>query len=225
MTLRSLAPAFIFVLALSSPWVPAWAAAPGGCDLALSGGIGLPTGDFGDENLMDARTGPQIGIEFDYDVAEAFAVGVDASWNRNKHGAEGSVEDLGGGITLTADKDRFTTLQFGAHGRYKVPLGGPVTIYGLLGLGVYNLKEDYEYTYDDGVTQTVFTDESDDFEQPGSRLGGRLGAGATYMASPTVGIGVGFDFNHVAMDKDKFGVSSVQYLSVRGRLVYHFASK
>lgn len=204
-----------------------WAA--GGWDVGLTGGIGVPTGDFKDKDKLDGRTGPQAGMEICYHASETVAVGVDASWNRNKHGAEGEVEDLGGGTTLTANKDRFQTLQFGVHGKYLIPASGPIKPYGLLGVGIYSLKEDYEYTYDDGVTQTVFTDESDEtdgsFEQPGSRVGFKIGLGATYMTSPTLGLGIGVDYNSISMDKDKFEVSTVPYISVRGKVTYHIMPK
>ena len=58
-------------------------------------------------------------------------------------------------------------------------------------------------------------------EQPGARFGGKLGAGATYMVSPTFGLGLSADFNHASMDKDKFGISNVQYWGFRGRVSYH----
>lgn len=196
-------------------------------EIGLTGGIGLPQGDFKDEtNGLDGRNGPQLGIDFSYHVAEAIAVGVDGSWTRNKHGAEGSVEDLGGGITLTANKDEFTTVQYGVHGKYLFRVAGSFKPYGLLGFGFYNIKENWEYTYDDGVNPpTLFTDESENFDQPGAKFGWKLGAGATYMASPTIGLGLAVDYNSFALDEAKYGVSSVPSVNVRGRLTYHITPK
>jgi len=106
-----------------------------------------------------------------------------------------------------------------------VPTSGPLDPYGLVGVGIYNLKEDYEYTYFDGSMETVFTDESDMVEQPGSKFGFRLGAGASYMVSPKIAVGVAADYNHVSIDKDKFGISTVPWLSFRGRITYHIMPK
>jgi opacity protein-like surface antigen len=203
-------------------------AGPGGWDVSFVGGLGLPTGDFKDS--LDAKSGPQAGIDICYHLNEKFAAGVDASWNRNKHEGEGEVEDLGGGQTLTSNKDRYTAIQYGVHGKYMISSSGSIKPYVMLGLGFYNLKEDYEYTYDDGVNPpTVFTDEDDVsngfFEQPGSRFGYKFGLGATYMTSPKIGLGLSADYNSVSMDKDKFGVSSVPYISLRGRITYHIMPK
>jgi opacity protein-like surface antigen len=210
------------ILAVAVQAKPA-SAGKGAWEVGLVGGIGSPTGSFKDS--LEAKSGPQGGLEICYHITDVIAVGVDGSWNRNKHKGEGDVEDLGGGTTLTADKDRYTITQFGIHGRYMVPTSGPLDPYGLVGVGIYNLKEDYEYTYFDGSMETVFTDESDMVEQPGSKFGFRLGAGASYMVSPKIAVGVAADYNHVSIDKDKFGISTVPWLSFRGRITYHIMPK
>jgi opacity protein-like surface antigen len=196
-----------------------------GWTIGVNGGLTIPTGDFGSDDPntgLDAKSGPQAGIEFGYMVTDKIAVGVDGSWIRNKHGAEGSIEDLGGGLTLTANKDRFKVLRFGAHGKFMFPMeGSPVRPYVVLGAGIYNLKEDYEYTLDDGVTQTVFTDESDNVEQPGSRPGGRIGFGANFKAAENVGIDVQANFNYISIDKDKFGISSAQFIGVQAGVSFN----
>jgi opacity protein-like surface antigen len=196
------------------------------CDLSFSGGLSMPMGDFKDEDKLDGRSGPLFGADFHYHVSPKIAIGVDLSYMTNKHGAEGTVEDVPGG-TLTADKDKFNTIHYGVQGKYFFSTAGKIDPFFTLGLGFWNLKEDYEYTFDDGVTQTVFTDESDealgDFEQPGSRFGYTVGVGLTYMTSAKMGLGLGLDYNSISMDKDKFGVSTVPYLGITGRLTFHFA--
>lgn len=219
----------VLVLALALMAVPVGAWAAGGWGITVMGGLGLPMGDFGDEDKLDGQSGPQVGLDICYDLNDMFAVGVDGTWNQNKHGAEGETEDLGGGITLTADKDEFIAWQFGAHGKYKFPMTGPVKVHAKLGLGVYNLKEDYEYTLDDNGTITVFTDEDDEdagvFEQPGNRFGGKVGVGGVYMVNEMFGVGLEGEYNYASMDKDKFGVDSITYVGVHALLTYHIMPK
>lgn len=210
------------LLGLAAAPVGTWAA---GWGITAMGGLGLPTGDFGDENKLDGQSGPQAGIDICYDINEMFAVGVDGSWNQNKHGVEGETFDFGGGITEEAKKDRFIAWQFGAHGKYMFPMSGPVKVHAKLGLGIYNLKEDYEYIYNDNGTITTFTDESDNAEQPGSRFGGKVGLGGVYMFNDMWGVGLEGDYNYASMDKDKFGVSSVTYIGVHALLTYHLMMK
>jgi opacity protein-like surface antigen len=227
--------ATVLSLALSLALIPV-AAHAAGWEIGLNGGVGLPMGDFKDENLLDAKSGPQGGIDICYHVNDKLAVGVDGSWNQNKHGAEGSVEDLGGGSTLTANKDKFKAIQYGVHGKYMFPMSGSFKPYAMVGVGFYDLKEDYEYTYYDAgtMTSTVFTDESDVstgyFEQQGARFGFKFGVGGMYMTSPKIGIGVSADYNSISLDKAKFGTvspgdpeppSTAPYLSIRARISYH----
>ena len=223
MKLRTIAPTLIAALALLG-----WAAtAPAGeYDLSFSGGFSVPTGDFKD---IDAETGPQIGVDLHYHFSPAVALGVDLSWMRNKHAGEGETEDLGGGVLVTAEKDRYNTIHYGVHGKYFFSTAGSLDPWVVLGLGFYNLKNDYEYTVDDGVNPPVtFTDESDEadglFEQPGSRFGYRLGAGVTYMTSPKMGIGLGFDYNSISIDEDEFGISSAPFYSILGRITFRLGN-
>jgi len=89
----------------------------------------------------------------------------------------------------------------------------------MLGLGIYNVSEDYEYTYQDAVITQVFTDESDNVEQPGARFGGKLGAGATYMVSPTFGLGL--RRTSTTRRWTRTSSASRKYWGFRGRVSYH----
>ena len=188
----------------------------------LNGGISLPTGDFGDANLFDAQTGYQIGGGADYMITEKFAVGVDGSFNKNKHGAEGESIDLGGGDTYTLDKDRFTTIQFGAHAKWMFPMqNGPIGPYALVGLGAYNFKEAWTETFTVGGTATT---SSGDYKY-GTRFGGKLGLGAVYKATETIGIGIEGDYNFVSQDKADAGTSSLQYAGIHGGVTFNIVPK
>jgi hypothetical protein len=214
-----------WVAALALVLVAPVAHAAGGWTIGVTGGMGIPTGNFASDDSttgLEAKSGPTVGLDISYRLTDMFDIGVDGGWTSNKHANEGKVEDLGAGETITAEKDRFVSFHFGAHVKAKLPMGeSKVKPYGLLGLGIYNVEEDYEYVYDDGMGfQIVFTDETDGIEQPGARLGGRVGAGAMYQATKQIGVGLEADFNYITMDKDKFGLSSLQYATVRAVLSF-----
>lgn len=189
-------------------------AAAGSWLIAVHGGAAVPTGDFSAEDQLDARAGAMIGGAVDYLLNEYFALGVDGSWNKNKHGAEGETITEGS-VTFTLDEDRFTTIQFGAHGKYMFPMGAsPIHPYGLGGLGVYSTKEKWKGTLSSGGA--ISGDETFD-----SRFGGKVGLGAMYNLNSMWGIGVEGDYNFISEDKDKVGVSSLQYIGVHGAVAFH----
>ena len=188
----------------------------------LNGGASLPMGDFADKDIGDAQTGYQFGGGVGYAIDDRFGVGIEADYGSNKHGAEGTTEDVGGGVTVTAKKDKFITFHVGVNGTVMMPTSGPVKPYGLIGLGLYNVKEDYEYV---ASTGEVFTDENENADQPGSKFGGKIGAGATYMLNDRVGLGGEGAFNYVTMDKDKFETSSLQYVELRALVTFKLMAK
>ncbi len=185
------------------------------------GGATVPTGDFADENKADAQTGWQAGGAVDYLFNDMWTFGVDGSWNQNTHGFEGKTEtitDPGSGNTIDVhgDEDRFKTWQVGAHAKYMIPMeGSPIHPFALLGLGVYNTKEDWTYTVTPvSPSGTAFTTSGS--EKFDSKFGGKLGLGANWMANEMWGIGVEADYNFISEDKDKTGFDSAQYLGVKG---------
>jgi len=225
MSLRRAAPMVAVALLCMVPM----AHAAGGWMIGVNGGWTFPTGDYGsaDSTGLEAQSGPQVGLEVSYMVNERVAVGIDGTWIQNTHKAEGDVYDLGGGTTLTANKDKFKIMRFGAHARFMMPMkDSSVHPYGLVGIGVYNMKEDYEYTLaGGGAPTTVFTDESDNVDQPGSRFGGRIGLGAMFKAAEKISIDVRGDFNFISMDENKTGISSAQFMGLQAGLIYHIMPK
>lgn len=187
--------------------------------ISVFGGLQLPTGDFSDENKLDAKMGFHLGAAYDYMINDKFAVGVDGSWSQSKHGAEGDSLDLGpGNGTAIYDKDKFTTVQFGAHAKYFFPTSGPVGVYGLAGLGVYTVTEKWEGTISPPSGPTV-TDNGD--ESTDARFGGKVGLGGSYKVNEQWGVGAEADFNFITEDKDKVGVSSLQYVSLKAMVTMH----
>jgi len=208
------------VMALAAPAVQA--AAPKTVVIHVNGGINLPTGDFKNENLLDARTGYQFGGGIDYMLTEKIAIGVDGSFNKNKHGAEGDTLDLGLGDTYRLDKDRFTTLQAGVHAKWMFPMQNrPIGPYALIGLGAYRTKEAWTETYTLSGTATTSSGEY----SYGKRIGGKLGLGADYQVTEQVGIGLEGDYNFISQDKARTGSSSLQYLGVHAGVSFNVMAK
>jgi len=180
------------------------------------GGGAMPTGDFASEDFADAQTGYQFGGAVDYHMNDMWSFGVDLSWAKNTHGAEGETIDLGGGDRYTLDSDKFSTMQYGVHARATLPGTGALRYSGLLGVGMYSTKEKWEETTVLGGVTTTDSGESDD--QTG--FGFRLGAGTLYAMNPSWGIGVDVDYNIVSEDEDEVGFSSLQYFGFKGVVRY-----
>ncbi len=188
-----------------------------------TGGLSMPSGDFGDKEKFNASSGLSLGGAADYVINSNFAVGVDGTWNSNKHGAEGKTTYYYDptGIPLgsaTYTKDKFTTSQFGLHGKAMIPSTGPLSGYGLLGVGMYNVTEKWEGTIRPS-SGPAYADNGK--ETTDSRTGFKVGAGGEYKVNPQWGVGAEADFNSVSQDKAKVGVSSITYMTVRAMVTAH----
>jgi opacity protein-like surface antigen len=194
-------------------------ASAAGWSIDAFGGGAMPMGDFADEDLADAQTGYQFGGAVDYHMNDMWALGVDLSWAKNTHGAEGETIDLGGGDSYTLDSDKFTTMQYGVHARATLPGTGALRYSGLLGIGMYSPKEEWEETTVLGGVTTTSEGESEDI----TGFGFRLGAGAMYAMNPSWGIGVDVDYNIVSVDEDDWYSSSLNYFGFKGVVRYSLA--
>ena len=199
-----------------------------GWSFGVTGGTGIPSGDFADEQKGNAKTGFQVGGNVDYKINDTFAFGLDGSYVQNKHDAEGSTthyDDLGeidpelSGVSgdITFDKLKYNTMQIGAHGKYMFPMqNSPLSPYALIGLGIYNTKLKFEGTATAGSESAPFDDEFK-FD---TRFGGKFGLGAIWKASPAIGIGAEVNYNFISEDKDKTGFDSAQYVDVHGGVTF-----
>jgi opacity protein-like surface antigen len=193
-------------------------AAAGSWSVTALGGATVPMGDFGDKDLVDAESGFQVGGSLDYQFNDTWAFGVDGSWNKNKHGIEGETVDLGGGDTEVIDKAEFTTIQFGAHTKYMIPMQGSFHPYALLGVGMFKTNYKEEGVDNIGGTAFPYSVESDG----DSRLGGKLGLGASWAISSMWAIGAEANYNLITQDKDQTGVDNLQYVGVTAGLTLKF---
>lgn len=212
----SLALVAVVAILLAAPSVDA----AGNWTIGVNGGVSKPTGDFGQEH----KVGPLAGIDICMHVNDRFAVGVEGSWTQNSHKDEGVVEDLGFGDTYTLNEDTIIDISGGVHGKYVFPVGtGKVAPYGLLGLGFYNVKENYTETLFLGGTTFVHTDESDGVKSE-TRFGGKVGAGAVYQATEQVGISLQAEYDIVTIDTSSAAAgtpSTFKFLGVRAGLNFH----
>jgi opacity protein-like surface antigen len=172
----------IVVTALACLTIMAFAAqaatAPVGEDMkgqmtiGVMGGVAMPAGklaaDYEDDGAK-MKMGFGGGACFDYFFTKDMALGLDASYvtMKNKDDEDQSVK----------------TLQFGVHGKYLVPTGGPIVPYLFVGGGLYNRKAEFT---DGGVSLSL----SD------SKPGIMGGVGVGYKINEMVAVGVNGAYNY-----------------------------
>jgi opacity protein-like surface antigen len=220
------------MLRKSSLWLAAFCtllavpvAHAGSWTIGLNGGLCKPTGDVG----KDLKMGPAGGLEVGYQLNDKLTIGADGTWNRNKHKDVGVVEDLGGGDTYTLDKDNVNIINGGVHAKYMIPVGeaSKISPFGLVGLGMYKVKEDYQETLVLSGTTYVSTDESNG-DSGDTRFGGKFGAGAVYKATEQVGISLQGEYNIVTLDTagaPPDTPSTFKFFGIRAGLNYHIMAK
>lgn len=172
--------------------------------LGVQGGASVPTGDFAD---LDAETGFLFGVLGECELNDMWVVGANFSMGRNNHKDVGEVIDLGGGDTYTLDEDKYTTTQFGVHGKFMFPMQGPVRPFGIAGVGITSFKEEYTETY----AFTGLPKDTQTYEQKtDSKFGGKIGGGATWWLTEMWGLGGEVDYNYVSEDG-----GSLTYIGLR----------
>jgi len=183
-------------------------------------GVTLPMGDFKDDSLGNANTGFQLGAALDALLGKNIAAGAEFSWGVNNNGLHGKTVDLGGGDYVRYDKDQYKILNYGLRGRYFLTTGSHFHPFALLGAGGYNVQLHQEVALG-GPPLTAEVKQSGKTEF-GTRFGGKVGVGFDYEGSPQVTLGLGANYNSVAMDKDKFGSSTLTFWEIRGSIGHNF---
>ena len=199
--------------------------AAGGWTIGVNGGVSKPTGDLG----KDLKVGPVAGIDICMHVNDQIAVGAEGSWTQSSHKDVGVVENIPGGGTYTLNEDKLKNISGGIHGKYMFPVGeSKISPYGLLGLGMYNVKEDYKETLViPGSPDQVNTDESDGVKAE-TRFGGKVAGGAVYKATEMVGISLQAEYNIVTVDTAGAPAgtpSTFKFFGVRAGLSYNVMKK
>jgi opacity protein-like surface antigen len=205
----------VLALALTAP-----VAHGAGWTIGVNGGIIKPTGD----PVSDFGVGPLAGIDVCIHVNDRFAIGVEGSWTKSKHADVGTTQDFGGGDTYTLNKDDLVVISGGVHGKFMFPVPGSIAPYALVGVGLYNVKEDFEETFVTGGVTTVVTDESLDLKAE-NRFGGKIGAGLLFRAAPMVKVGLQAEYNLVTLDQNTYTKSNFKFLGVRGVVTFDIMPK
>jgi len=195
----------------------------------VNAGGTFPNGDLGSTTPpgLGVRHGPQAGFEVSYRLKPRLVLGVDGSWAVSENDIDGLNQPLSADTILVYNRDRTKIGRLGAHAQFLFPGNGRAFVpYGVVGLGLYNMKRDYEHLLNVlfppnpvPVTVATFTDESDNYQQPGSRMGGRIGLGALIDIAET-SIDLRADYHMISMDKDKTGISSARYVGLQVGIVY-----
>ena len=162
----------------------AGAASAGSNYVGLTGGAGLPMGDYGDV----AGTGWNIGASGTHYINDMWGFGADLGY----HGW-GASEDLESSLP-SGDKISFTALQATAHAVMAFQTSGNVRPYAKFGAGMYNLGLKYE---------SATLGDADESE---SKFGYNVGAGMNFLTSSNMRWGVYGAYHIIPVDdEDSFG--------------------
>jgi Outer membrane protein beta-barrel domain len=191
------------------------AAHAGRCEFSIQGGTSIPTGDFGDEEQANANAGWMVVGAVDYVFGDAWSLGVDGAYSGNVEGSVGQTIDFGGGDLYTLDKDDFSTLQVGVHGRVLIPSGSPLKPYALVGVGLSSTKEEFTETFTSGGITTT----NSGTHTTGSHFSGKAGIGASWWVNGLWGLGAEADYNYVNEGAD----GPITYVGLRGGIAIRLA--
>lgn len=172
---------------------------------AFTGGgdLGIPMGDFGDEDKMAAKTGFGFRGNVEYFITDNIAVG--GVFHYGSFGTEtGEFEEYGTDVDVT---QKIT--QFASFAEYLFPAGPNLSPYLKLGAGFG------KYKFDGNVSAVgVSVDLEGDFD---SKLYILAGGGIIYMASPNIALRGELLFNHLTTDGAK-GDVEILGISMEGEL-------
>ena len=132
--------------------------------LGVTGGAGVPTGDYGDVASM----GWQFGVVGVHMVDEQFGIGADLGyhmWNGSDDANAAAELAFGPGSEI-----KWSAVQGTAHAIYAIPTQGTVSPYLRGGLGLYNVTSKLETT-------------GSDVSDSQSKFGFNLGAGMNFAST------------------------------------------
>jgi opacity protein-like surface antigen len=178
---------------------PVAGAAKGQMEIGLMGGMAMPMGKLAAEYTDDGakmKMGFGGGLAFDYFVVPEFAIGVDGSY-----------------VTMANEDDsavKANTLQYGLHGKYVIPTGGPLVPYLQVGAAMYNQK--FEGT-EDAISISVNA----------NKFGFNGGVGAGYKVNESVSIGLNGFYHFAGKFEPEVGGTKVEVLKDWSYLTFNAA--
>jgi opacity protein-like surface antigen len=163
-------------------------------------GVGMPTGDFGD----DWGSGLLVGASLGY-LSAPFEIGADVSWLQNDPAGEYAdfLETIDG-------EGEFTFVQYGVHARWMSPNQSSLSPYVGVGVAAYSLKDELE-----DLDQP---DESDELSS--TAMGVNIKAGANYWFNPAWGLGLDVAYHAVWPDEDEMIYDNASFIGIQAGLRY-----
>jgi opacity protein-like surface antigen len=173
----------------------AGAASAGSNYVGLTGGAGIPTGDYSNA----ASTGWQIGATGTHYVNDMWGFGGDLCY----HGWGGS-KDMNDALEATLGPDSkisFTALQVTAHAIMNFQNSGNVRPYAKVGTGLYNIGSKLE-------SPSGNADGSD------SKFGFNIGAGMNFLNSSNMRWGIEGSYHIIPVDTGSSFGSDLNFMQV-----------
>jgi len=176
-------------------------ASKGNWTFAVQGGASMPTGDFGDV----ASTGFNFGGLADYWMNPQWGFGADIAYHANS--ASDAVKTALA-VTDPGAELKFSTIQYGAHTTYMIPMqSGTVSPYLQGGVAGYNVKTKIEGGAAPGDVSE-------------NKVGFNIGGGADFHATPTVNFGVNGTYHYISADP-----SALNWFGIEGRVTFKMPTK
>ena len=168
----------------------AGAASAGSNYVGLTGGMGIPTGDYSNA----ASTGYQFGATGTHYVNDMWGFGGDLAY----HGW-GASSDMKDALELAYPgedaKLNFTALQATAHATMSFQNSGNVRPYAQFGLGLYNIGAKFSSTSGDATDSQ-------------SKLGYNIGAGMNFLTSSNMQWGLSGAYHIIPVDSGDSNINS-----------------
>jgi opacity protein-like surface antigen len=179
----------------------ALAASPGQAAIWLggSGGVGMPTSDFGDA----FKSGWNIAATGDFMLTPMWGIGGDLGYMA--HNAKDEVNDAATAFFGVPTEITTHAMQYTAHATFVPPVAGNIRPYLQAGVGAYSAT----FKVDAGGASA---DESK------TKFGWNGGGGVLFETSPTMALGVDAHYHNVDT-KDDFG-ANFTWFAINGRIMF-----
>jgi opacity protein-like surface antigen len=178
----------MLVLGMALSMVVAATANAGTTWLGLNGGMGMPTGDYGDA----ASNGWNVGVNASQSLNDMWGIGADLGFHR-----WGASDDLKAATILAfgpGSEINFSAIQATGNVQLNMPTQGMAKPYAKAGLGLYSVK-------------SKLTSPSGDDDVTKSKFGYNFGAGMNFATHSNMQWGVGAAY-HIIPTKNDFGFDS-----------------
>lgn len=169
-----------------------------------TGGVSIPTGDFGDA----AKLGFNGGLTGTYMLDPTWGIGADVAyhmWN-----AKDEINDAVNALLGTTDAEvKFSAIQYTAHVAWIAPGESSVKPYAKLGVGGYNVK-------------TAITSSIGDADDSSNKVGFNVGGGILFKTSPNMAFGLGAAYHMINTKDEDTGAENTNIITANAKLIWGF---